>query len=145
MKTITALIALTFLNCTFAQMKLEITPSDSKYAKMQIDCVNLVDCDDKLLKWIEKQKFFKGAWSSEQADSIVSKKQFDIATDAEIDVYFKPDNFSITLTDMSAEIADGKAKKEKDATDMQAIKAKILDGSAKLKDLILYMKIKEGL
>ena len=145
MKTIIALIALTFLNCTFAQMKLEINPSDSKYAKMQIDCDDQADCDSKLLKWIKKQKFFKGEWKLDPVGGIVSKQELDFESGTPIDHYFHPENFSITLKDITAELATEKAKKEKDVTDLEGIKSKILDGSAKLDDVIEYIKIKEGL
>lgn len=110
MKTIIALIALTFLNCTFAQMKLEITPSDSKYAKMQIDCLDQVECDDKLLKWIEKQKFFKGEWKEDPVGGIVSKVELD-ENNTEKTYYFHPVNYSITQTDISAELAEQESKK----------------------------------
>lgn len=160
MKTIIAPIALTFLNCTricttillflftltaHAQMKLEIVPNDSKYAKMQIDCDDQADCDSKLLKWIEKQKFFKGEWKLDPVGGIVSKQELDFESGTPIDHYFHPENFSITLKDITAELATEKAKKEKDVTDLEGIKSKILDGSAKLDDFIEYIKIKEGL
>lgn len=144
MKTIIALIALTFLNCTFAQMKLEITPSDSKYAKMSIDCDDQADCDSKLLKWIEKQKFFKGEWKEDAIGSIATKVTQNMEN-KNITLHFHPANFSVQLEDISAELAAKEAKKNKDATDMASIKAKILDGSAKLGDVIQYIKIKEGL
>lgn len=139
-------IALLTLNCTIAhaQMKLEITPSDSKYAKMQVDCDDQADCDDKLLKWIEKQKFFKGEWKEDAIGSIVTKVTQNMDNE-NITLHFHPSNFSVQLEDISAELAAEKAKKDKDAADMDSIKAKILDGSAKLKDVIQYIKIKEGL
>ena len=110
MKTIIALIALTFLNCTFAQMKLEINPSDSKYAKMQIDCDDQADCDSKLLKWIEKQKFFNGDWNKDPIGSIVSKTEVDLEGN-EKTYYFHPLNFSVNQVDISQGLADREAKK----------------------------------
>ena len=105
-----ALIALTFINCTYAQFKLEITPSDSKYAKMQIDCEDQADCDKKLLKWIEKQQFFKGVWSDEQVGSLISKQELDLEGQ-ETTVYFQPSNFSATINYITQELADKEAKK----------------------------------
>lgn len=140
-------IALLLFNCTVAhaQLKLEITPSDSKYAKMQIDCEDQTDCDAKLLKWIEKQKFFKGEWKLDAIGGIVSKVDIDLETNSELIYYFHPANFSIIQEDISQELADKEAKKIKDSQDLESVKAKILDGSAKLDDIILYIKIKEGI
>jgi hypothetical protein len=151
MKTIIALIALTFLNCTFAQFKVEITPSDSKYAKMQIKCVDQTDCDAKLLSWIEKQKFFKGEWKETQEGSIVSKTyteyesqdtgETQVVTDidtgeettvpvyeqveVQVTKYFHPSNFSIEQKDISAELAEQALE--------QAIAKKIACGEATIK------------
>lgn len=102
---ITLLTFFTLANIATAQLKLEITPSDNKYAKMSIDCEDQSKCDEKLIKWIDKQKFFKGEWSDNQADSIVSKIESDLSGES-ITKYFKPSNFSVNLVDKSAEIAE---------------------------------------
>lgn len=119
-------IALLTLNCTIAhaQMKLEITPSDSKYAKMQIDCDDQADCDDKLLKWIENQKFFKGEWKEDVIGSIVSKTETDMENN-EKTIYFHASNFSVNLVDISAELAEQALE--------QAIAKKIACGEATIK------------
>ena len=119
-------IALLTLNCTIAhaQMKLEITPSDSKYAKMQIDCNDQADCDDKLLKWIVNQKFFKGEWKLDAIGSIVSKQEIDLEEN-EVTKYFHPSNFSIEQKDISAELAEQALE--------QAIQKKINCGEATIK------------
>lgn len=124
MKTIIALIAPTFLNCIFAQYKLEITPSDSKYAKMQIVCKDQSECDSKLLNWINKQEFFKGEWKETQEGSIVSKTETDMENN-EITSYFHPSNFSVNLVDISAELAEQALE--------QAIAKKIACGEATIK------------
>lgn len=119
-------IALLTLNCTIAhaQMKLEITPSDSKYAKMQVDCDDQADCDDKLLKWIENQKFFKGEWKLDAIGSIVSKQEIDLEEN-EVTKYFHPSNFSIEQKDISAELAEQALE--------QAIQKKINCGESAVK------------
>ena len=119
-------IALLILNCTIAhaQMKLEITPSDSKYAKMQVDCDDQADCDDKLLKWIENQKFFKGEWKLDAIGSIVSKQEIDLEEN-EVTKYFHPSNFSIEQKDISAELAEQALQ--------QAIQKKINCGESAVK------------
>ena len=101
----TTITLLLFTFSAHAQLKLEITPSDSKYAKMSIDCEDQSKCDEKLIKWIDKQKFFKGEWSDNQADSIVSKVESDLSGNS-VTKYFKPSNFSVNLVDMSVEIAE---------------------------------------
>lgn len=100
-------IALLLLNCTIAhaKFKLEITPTDSKYAKMQIDCADQTECDSKLLTWIQKQEFFKGEWKSDAIGSIVSKTETDMENN-ESTLYFHPTNFSVNLVDTSAEEAE---------------------------------------
>ena len=146
-------IALLILNCTIAhaQMKLEITPSDSKYAKMQIDCDDQADCDSKLLTWIEKQKFFKGVWNDDAIGSIVSKTyteyesqdtgETQVVTDidtgkettvpvykqveVQVTKYFHPSNFSIEQKDISAELAEQALE--------QAIQKKINCGESAVK------------
>ena len=119
-------IALLTLNCTIAhaQMKLEITPRDSKYAKMQVDCDDQADCDDKLLKWIENQKFFKGEWKLDAIGSIVSKQEIDLEEN-EVTKYFHPSNFSIEQKDISAELAEQALQ--------QAIQKKINCGESAVK------------
>lgn len=47
--------------------------------------------------------------------------------------------------DISVQVKAEKDKKDKDALDLEAIKVKLLDNSAKLEDVILYIKIKEDL
>ena len=121
-----ASIALLTLNCTIAhaQFKLEITPSDSKYAKMQIDCADQAECDSKLLDWINKQKFFKGVWNDDAIGSIVSKQEIDLEEN-EVTKYFHPSNFSIEQKDISAELAEQALE--------QAIQQKINCGESTVK------------
>ncbi len=93
-----------------AQMKLEITPSDNKYASMSIDCEDQAKCDKKLLKWIDKQRFFSGEWLADSTDTIVSKAETDLEGN-ESTKHFKPSNFSVNLVDISAEITEQEAKR----------------------------------
>lgn len=104
------LITLLFTTNLYAQMKLEITPSDNKYAKMHINCKDQSECDSKLIKWIDKQKFFKGEWNENQENSIASRVEVGI-DQVEKTYYFHPLNFSVNLTDISAEISEREAKK----------------------------------
>ncbi len=57
----------------------------------------------------------------------------------------RPVEYTITETDITAEVNVKKAKKDADGITIESIKAKLLDGSAKLEDLIEYLRIKEGL
>lgn len=105
MKSLIALIALTFINCTFAAFKLEIIPSDSKYAKMQIDCEDQSKCDEKLITWINKQEFFKGEWKDDAIGSIVSRQDETMEGEL-ITKYFHPSNFTVNLVDTTEEEAE---------------------------------------
>lgn len=138
MKLIIALIALTLfvIGTAYAQMKLEITPSDSKYAKMSIDCSEQADCDEKLVKWIDKQKFFKGEYKDSQEGSIVSKTTSDELSGESKVEHFHASNFSVNLVDMSVEIAE----KALDA----AIDAKFECGKKAIK-LIAKKNVSKGL
>jgi hypothetical protein len=96
---------------THAQYKLEINPSDSKYAKMSLNCENTLKCDEKLIKWIDNQKFFKGEWKETQEGSIVSKTEQDFEGN-DVVKYFVPSNFTATVEDITQELADKAAAKE---------------------------------
>lgn len=136
---------------TYAQYKVNINPSDSKYAKMQIDCADQAECDSKLLDWINKQQFFKGVWNDDAIGSIVSKTytefesqdtgETQVVTDidtgeettvpvyeqveVQVTKYFHPSNFSIEQKDISAELAEQALE--------QAIEQKIKCGESAVK------------
>jgi len=57
----------------------------------------------------------------------------------------RPAEYTITQTDITAEVNAKKAKKDADDLSITSIEAKLLDGSAKLEDLILMLKIMRGL
>ena len=109
---------------TYAQYKVSINPSDSKYAKMQINCADQAECDSKLLDWINKQKFFKGVWNDDAIGSIVSRQEIDL-DENEVTKYFHPSNFSIEQKDISAELAEQALE--------QAIEQKIKCGESAVK------------
>lgn len=110
MKYIVSVLFLIYSLSGIAQMKLEISPSDSKYAKMSIDCEDQAKCDDKLVKWIKRQKFFKGVFNDISEGSIASKEETTLGGVAKT-VYFHADNFSIAIDDMTRDISDKKAKR----------------------------------
>jgi hypothetical protein len=72
---------------------------------MQLNGGTQEELDTKLLKWIDKQKFFKGEWQSEQDDTIVSKIETGIEGN-ESTKYFKPINFSVNLVDTTEQLAE---------------------------------------
>jgi hypothetical protein len=91
---------------------------------MSIDCQDQAKCDEKLVKWIDKQKFFKGEWSDNQTDSIVSRTESDLEGNS-VTKYFKPSNFSVNLVDITEQLADAaldKAIADKLACGEKAIK-----------------------
>ena len=121
----TTITLLLFTFSVHAQLKLEITPGDSKYAKMSIDCSDQSDCDSKLVKWIDKQKFFKGKWKDKKKDSIASRVE-ESELGANVTRYFHPSNFTVQLVDMTAVIADKEAKKAAKKAKRKALKASSL-------------------
>ena len=125
MKYIVSVLFLIYSLSGIAQMKLEITPSDSKYAKMSIDCEDQSKCDEKLVKWIDKQKFFKGKWKDKKKDSIASRVE-ESELGANVTRYFHPSNFTVQLVDMTAVIADKEAKKAAKKAKRKALKASSL-------------------
>ena len=91
---ITLLTFFTVANIAHASLRLQITPTDSKYASMQLNGGTQEKLDKKLLKWIKRQRFFKGEWNTTQENSIISKTTEDIEGQ-EITQYFHPSNFSV--------------------------------------------------
>lgn len=128
MKFLILIALLTFFtgaNKAQAQMKLKISPSDSKYAKMSIDCQDEAKCDKKLVSWIDKATFFKGEWKAEEEGSIVSKTSKNMENE-NVTLHFHPSNFSVQLVDMTAEIAEREAAKAAKKAKRQALKSKSL-------------------
>jgi hypothetical protein len=118
----TTITLLLFTFSAHAQLKLEITPSDSKYAKMSIECEDQSKCDEKLVKWIDKQRFFKGEWKSEQEGSIVSRVTQNM-DGANVTLHFHPANFTVQLRDMTDELAAKEAERVAKKAKRQRIKA----------------------
>lgn len=109
MKYLILITFLTFLSQANAQYKLEITMSDSKYAKMQIVKDTEQEAKDKLVNLVDKKKYLEGEWKSEQSD--LSKTILN-PDGNETTIYYHPTNFTYTITDISQEVADKEAKKQ---------------------------------
>ena len=107
---------------TYAQYKVEINPSDSKYAKMQIDCADQAECDSKLLDWINKQQFFKGVWNDDATGSVLTETRQNEENE-NVTQHFHPANFSVELVDMREQIAAEQAAKEEKKAKRQLLKA----------------------
>lgn len=90
---------------TYAQFKVEITPSDSKYAKKGFKCVDVNECQSKLVDWLGKDSIFSGSWGLEQEGSI-AQKDFVQADNSVVTLYYVPTNFTVATIDISAELAD---------------------------------------
>jgi hypothetical protein len=105
MKTIIALVALTFFNCTtYAQFKVNINRPSGE--KLTFDCSSQNDCDEKLLMRINRfSKNYAGVWNDDAIGSIVSRQEIDL-DENEVTKYFHPSNFSIEQKDISAELAE---------------------------------------
>lgn len=89
----------------YAQYKVEITPSNITYAKMQLDCTNVQDCDEKILLWVEKQKSFTGEWNESSENSIASKVEQDLEGNS-ITKYYHSNDFTVSKIDISSQLQD---------------------------------------
>jgi hypothetical protein len=66
------LLLLLTLNA-YAQFKVIITPDNPKHGELSIDAESQEDAQQKLIKWIDRQKVYKGVWSESQDGSIVER------------------------------------------------------------------------
>jgi hypothetical protein len=89
----------------------KIKPNNPKHGELSIDAESQEDAEKKLVKWIERQKVYKGVWSESQDGSIVERIIQDIEGN-EITQYFKPNNFSVKIEDHTQEENEKKAKLE---------------------------------
>lgn len=126
MKYLILITFLIFLSQANAQYKLEITMSDSKYAKMQIIKDTEQEVKDKLANLVEKKKYLEGEWKSEQSD--LSKTILNPDGNETI-VYYHPTNFSYTITDITQEIT--KKEAEKQAKEQLKTDAKLIKDTGK--------------
>jgi hypothetical protein len=105
MKFTILVISLLYTISGIAQMKVEIKPNDSKYAKMQLDCTNAQDCDAKILSWIERQKSFVGEWDESSENSISSKVEQDLEGNS-ITKYYHSNDFIVSKIDISSQLQE---------------------------------------
>jgi hypothetical protein len=105
MKLLILLLPLT----VFAQYKIEITPSDSKYAKMKLDCTSTENCNEELLKFV-KRTSLKGEWKADALGSIVSETYMDEEMQEQTR-YYVPTNFTIQQVDITNELQQKEIEK----------------------------------
>lgn len=122
---ITLLTFFTLTNKATASLRLQIIPNDSKYAQMQLNGDTQEELDTKLVKWINKQKFFKGEWLADQTNTIASKIEVDMEGTSST-LYFKPNNFTVNVVDTSIEEAEQETKKSKKKNLKDKLKTKDL-------------------
>ena len=60
----------------------------------------------------------------------------------EVTLYCHPKTFDYKCTDITQELADKKAKEEKDKSDLEALQEKYNDGTIKLDELVQFLKLK---
>jgi len=123
------LLLLLTLNA-YAQFKVVITSDNPKHGKMFIEAETEEKAKQKLVKWIERQKVYKGVWSESQDGSIVERVIQDLEGN-EITQYFKPNNFSVKIEDRTEE---ENAKKAKEA-EKQALKDKLKNNDLSLPEM----------
>ena len=89
----------------------KIKPNNPKHGELSIDAESQEDAKQKLVKWVERQKVYKGVWSESQDGSIVERITQDLEGN-EITQYFKPSDFSVKIEDHTQEENEKKAKLE---------------------------------
>ena len=108
----------------------KIKPDNPKHGELSIDAESQEDAKQKLVKWIERQKVYKGVWSESQDGSIVERIIQDLEGN-EITQYFKPNDFSVKIEDHSEEENKKKAKEKKH----KDLKDKLKDNDLNLKEI----------
>ena len=108
----------------------KIKPNNPKHGELSIDAESQEDAQQKLVKWIERQKVYKGVWSESQDGSIVDRVMQDLEGN-EITQYFKPNDFSVKIEDHTQEENEKKAKEKKH----KDLKDKLKDNDLNLKEI----------
>lgn len=113
----------------------KIKPDNPKHGELSIDAESQEDAKQKLVKWIERQKVYKGAWSLNQDGAIAQRVIQDLEGN-ETTQYFKPSNFSVEIQDHTEEENEKKAKE----AERQALKDKLKDNDLSLTELNKLMR-----
>ena len=113
----------------------KIKPNNPKHGELSIDAESQEDAKQKLVKWIDRQKVYKGVWSESQEGSIVERVIQDLEGN-EITQYFKPNDFSVKIEDHTEE---ENARKAKEAQ-KQALKDKLKNNDLSLPELNKLMR-----
>lgn len=103
------------------------------------------ETEELAIKELVKISKIKNGWRKGVFNNIVEGSLYcNEGLEGETPSCYHPTNWSYVLTDVTAEVDAKNKKKDKDESDLAAIRTKVQDGSAKLDDLINYIKIKEG-
>lgn len=127
----------------FAETKVEIINNEGQ--PMSQDFETELEAD----AYIEK---FKSKWGRDRSwlredcgNSLGTRTVQDEFTNEDVIEYDCPATYTATKTDITAQVQAKKDKKDADGATIETIRTKLGDGSAKLDDIIEYLKIKEGL
>lgn len=108
----------------YAQFKIEIIPSNDEHAKMQLDAETSELVNEQLVKWIERQKTYKGEWVDKKKDTIAEKEITDLEG-KKLKLYYKPIDFSVNVVDETEKVNAEKAEKEERKNEIKEIKKAI--------------------
>ena len=98
------LIFLIYTTAATASVRYEMTYDDTSQVPLVTNTYETeAEAKAELLKNLEASKTFKGSWQDVQIEPIISK-EFEEIDGETVTKYYKPENFSITLKDMTAEI-----------------------------------------
>ena len=145
MKLLSALILLFISINSYAQFKVEIVNKDGQ--SMSKECEAQEKCDAYIAR-VEHKWGDKDRWQNKPCDkpeNQIETRSIENELDMPYIEYHCKQNYSVNVKDISVQVEAKKAKKLKGESDLESLVIKIKDGSAKLKDLLEYIIIKDSL
>jgi len=121
MKLIT-LILLTLTFNSYAMTRIEIIPSNKKFAPMQFEEETLTKAIKRLKKICKKSQWLKVEKNETKSGHIFSETETDLGTSETI-YYYHPKNFTIKITDMTDELNQIKLDKQARKAEIDELKA----------------------
>lgn len=131
------LLLLISLNC-FAEKLIHITPLGEDKPTMYLEVGKDSTVKKELKKYIKRSKYYVGVWNEIEEDSILSRKIQDMDGKEVGKEYFHPTNYSISVEDISAQLAEKEAAKQARKDELNEIR--LMLGTIKDSDLPAWHK-----
>ena len=94
-----------------------------------------LEAKNRAIEIAKSNKWRKGVFNSTESNSLY----------AEGELFYHPTNWSYSIADVTAEKLAKKDKKDSDAASLSLLAVKVTDGTAKLSELLQYIKLRDGL